>query len=177
MSPASQSYEMTPLVWVGLGIAGLAFAMDALTDQTPIEMLVPGEGEKQVILRSENETHEFPLLGAKVRLLPGWAYLAVTEDHLADRPAFVHQASKSVVRLQPDVLDSWPPKGVTAKLQVGKHPGGKLEWVRVDHLRIGRLLLMEHGLTIVAIQHDSKGELNESIEKFCAEIRYSGSGQ
>jgi hypothetical protein len=175
MSPASQSYELTPLVWVGLGIAGFVFAMDMLTEQTPIEMLVPGKGEKQIIIRSKNQTHHFPLLGAEVRLLPGWSYLAVEEDHLAYRPAFVHQASHSVVRLQANVLDSWPPKGVTAKPEVGKHPAGTLEWVRVDHLRIGKLLLAKHALTIIAIQHGSQAEVNESVEEFCAGIRYSDS--
>jgi hypothetical protein len=174
MSPSSQSYELTPLVWVGLGAAGLVLAMGMLTDRTPIEMLVPRQGEKQIIIRSENQTHQFPMLGAEVRLLSGWSYLAVQEDHLADRPVFVHEASSSIVRLQADVLDSWPPKGVTAKTQVGKHPLGTLEWVPVDHLWIGRLLLAEHGLTIVAIQHDSKPEVNQAINKFCAGIRAFG---
>ena len=175
MSPTSQSHELTPLVWVGLGIAGLALAMGTLTEQTPIEMLVPRNGEQQIIIRSTNRTHQFPLLGAKVPLLPGWTYLAVSEDHLADRPAFVHQASNAVVRLQANVLDSWPPKGVTAKPEVGKHPAGTLEWVRVDHLRIGNLMLAKHGLTIVAIQHGSQAKVNDSIEEFCAGIRHSDS--
>lgn len=177
MSPTSQSHELTPLVWVGLGIAGLVLAMGTLTEQTPIEMLVPGNGEKQIIIRSTNQTHQFPLLGAKVSLLPGWSYLAVDEDHLADRPAFVHPASNSIVRLQANVLDSWPPKGVTAIPEVGNHPAGTLEWVRVDHLRIGKLLLAKHGLTIVAIQHGSQAEVNESIAEFCAGIRHSDSDQ
>ncbi len=171
MSPPSQSHELTPLVWVGLGIAVLVLAMGRLTDQTPIEMLVPRKGEKQIIIRSENQTHQFPLLGADVPLLPCWSYLSVDEDHLADRPAFVHQASNSVVRLQADVLDSWPPDGVTSEPEGGKHPTGILEWLRVDHLRIGKLMLAEHSLTIVAIQNDHKTEVNESIEEFCAGIR------
>ena len=173
MFPTSQSHELTPLVWVGLGIAGLALARAKLTEQTPIEMLVPSRGERQIIIRSENRTHQFPLLGVEVLLLSGWTYLAVDEDHLADRPAFVHHASNSVVRLQANVLDAWPPKGVTAKPEVGKHPTGTLEWVRVDHLRIGRLQLAEYGLTIVAIQHGFQAEVNDAIEEFCAGIRYS----
>lgn len=173
MSPTSQSHELTPLVWVGLGIAAFALAMGKLTEQTPIEMLVPRKGEKQIIIRSQNHTHQFPLLGAEVSLLPGWSYLAVDEDHLADRPAFVHQASNSVVRLQANVLDSWPPNGVTSETQVGKHPTGTLEWVQIDHLRIGKLVLAEHRLIIVAIQHDSKAEVNASIEDFCAGIKHS----
>ena len=173
MFPTSQSHELTPLVWVGLGIAGLALVRGKLTEQTPIEMLVPSRGERQIIIRSENRTHQFPLLGVEIRLLPGWTYLAVDEDHLADRPAFVHHASHSVVRLQANVLDAWPPKGVTAKPEVGKHPAGTLEWVRADHLRIGRLLLAEHGLTMVAIQHGFQADVNDTIEEFCAGIRYS----
>ncbi|MDB4634529.1 hypothetical protein OAG76_03895 [Rubripirellula sp.] len=175
MSPTSQSHELTPLVWVGLGIAGLALAMSFLTEQTPIQMLVPRKGEKPIIIRSQNQTHQFPLLGAEVRVSPGWSYLAVNEDHLADRPAFVHQASNSVVRLQANVLEAWPPRGVTTKPEIGMHPAGTLEWVRVDHLRIGKLLLAKHGLTIVAIQHGSQAEVNESIEEFCAGIRHSDS--
>ena len=173
MFPTSQSHELTPLVWVGLGIAGLVFAGGKLTEQTPIEMLVPSRGERQIIIRSENQTHRFPLLGVEVLLLPDWTYLSVDEDHLADRPVFVHHPSHSVVRLQANVLDAWPPKGGKAKPEVGKHPAGTLEWGRFDHLRIGRLLLARHGLTLVAIQHGSQAEVNESIEEFCAGISYS----
>ena len=175
MSSTSKSHQLTPLVWVGLGIAALVFALGKLTEQTPLEMLVPRKGEKQIIIRSENQTHQFPLLGAEVPLLPGWSYLAVHEDQIADRPAFVHQASNSVVRLQAYVLDSWPPNGVNEKPRVGKHPVGTLEWVRVDHLRIGRLLLEERDWIIIAIQHDAKADVNDSIEEFCAGIRCSES--
>jgi hypothetical protein len=170
MPPTSQSHELTPLVWVGLAIAGLTLAIDALSEQTTIEMLATREGEKQVIIRSQNQTHQFPLLGVQVASLPGWSYLAVSEDPLADRPAFVHEASNSLVRLQPDVFGEWPPEGLAKEPVSGKHPTGDLEWVRADHLRLGKLQWAEFGLIIVAIQHDSKAELNDTINEFCTGI-------
>lgn len=176
MSPTRQSHELTPLVWVGLGIAGLALAMDNLAEKPTIEMLAPREDEKQIIIRSQNQTHELPILGVQVRLLPGWSYLAVNEDQFADRPVFVHEASNSVVRLQADVLNAWPPEGLDTELEIGKHPTGNLGWVRVDHLRLGKLLLADQGVIIVAIQHGSNAELNESIQEFCTEIGPLDSG-
>ena len=167
-----QSYELTPLVWVGLGIAGLAFVMDAMTDQETVTMLATREDEKQIIIRSQGETHQFPLLGVEVGLLPGWSYLAVREDQLAFRPAFVHASSNSLVRLQADVFDVWPPAGAVTEPVIGKHSTGKLEWVRDQHVRVGRLQWAEHRLTIVAIQHDSKVDLNATIDEFCAGISH-----
>ena len=49
VATSSQSYELTPLVWVGLGIASVAWFVDALTDQKAMEMLATREGEKPVI--------------------------------------------------------------------------------------------------------------------------------
>ena len=171
MASTPQSYELTPLVWVGLSIAGLAFVMDAMTEQNTAKMLATREDEKQIIIRSQDEIHQFPLLGVEVGLLSGWSYLAVREDPLAYRPAFVHTSSNSLVRLQADIFDVWPPEGAVAEPVIGKHATGELEWVRDQHVRVGRLQWPEHRLTIVAIQHDSKAELNATIEEFCAGIR------
>ena len=171
VATSSQSYELTPLVWVGLGIASVAWFVDALTDQKAMEMLATREGEKPVIIRSQNQTHRFPLLGVEVPLLPGWSYLAVREDQLAYRPAFVHAASGSLIRLQANVFDEWPPKGLADRSVMGKHPKGELEWVRDKHVQVGRLQFPSHRLIAVAIQHDSKGGVNTAIEEFCAGIR------
>lgn len=174
MAPKPQSYELTPLVWMGLAIAGLAFVMDAITEQEPVKMLATREDEKQIIIRSEGEIHHFPLLGVEVDLLSGWSYLAVREDQLAYRPAFVHASSNSIVRLQADVFDVWPPEGAITEAVSGKHLTGKLEWVRDQHVRVGRLQWAEHRLTVVAIQHDSMVEVNTTIEEFCAGISHLG---
>jgi len=171
MAPASQPHELTPLVWVALGIAVLVGVVNELSDKETVQMLDMAKG-KPIIIRSQAAVHRFPSLGVSVSLPSGWSYLSVTEDSLADRPSFVHESSHSLVRLQPFVFDSWPPKELAQEPAMGTHPAGNLQWVTVDHRRLGRLSLKGIDVAVIAIQHDQVRHVNQIIADFCGGIRH-----
>jgi len=170
MAPLSQPHELTPLMWVALGTVVVVGAVNALSEKGTVKMLDMPNGGKPIIIRSQATVHRFPSLGISVSLPSGWSYLSVTEDSLAARPSFVHESSHSLVRLQPYVFDSWPPEELAAEPETGTHPAGKLEWVRVDHRRLGRLSLKGIDVAVIAIQHDHMDDLNEIIKHFCCGI-------
>lgn len=172
MSPSSQPHELTPLVWVALGIVVVVGAVNALSEKASVETLDTLHGGKPIVIRSQAAVHRFRCLGVSVSVPSGWSYLSIAEDSLADRPSFVHESTHSLVRLQPYHFDSWPPEDLAAEPVVGTHPSGNIEWVSVDHRRLGRLRLRGIDVAVIAIQHDHKDQINATIKDFCHGIRH-----
>ena len=160
---------MTPVVWVALGVVllvGLFTYSDKQRSPRTLDFL---NVEKPIIIRSSDATHHFPYLGISVTLPDGWSYLSVTDDAVAERPSFVQEATRSIIRLQRFGVETWPP--ADTEVETTPLAKGSVEWVQVDHRRLGKLSLGNLSLALIVITHTRGAELNQSIDEFCRGIR------
>ncbi|MGI9473452.1 MAG: hypothetical protein ACR2NZ_18060 [Rubripirellula sp.] len=169
----SRPLELTPLMWVAIGIVALVGVVAVVDQEQSPRTLDYLSGEKPVIIRSTSETHRFPFLGVAITLPEGWSYLSVTDDAVAEKPSFVHEETGSILRLQRFGLETWPPAGAEMTSMLG----GRVEWVQIDHRRLGRLSLDELDLALIAITHKRGVELNDSINLFCEGIQRLSDGE
>ena len=164
----SRPLEMTRLVWVALAVVALIGVVKIADQEQRLSTLGSFGSEESVIIRSDEGSHQFPFLGVAVNLPEGWSYLSVTEDAVAERPSFVHEESGSIVRLQRFALKTWPPSDT--EVETSEMDKGTVEWVQIDHRRLGRLTVGQIDLTVIALTHGRGKELHSAIDRFCKEI-------
>lgn len=160
--------EMTRLVWVALAVVALIGVVKIADQDQRLNTLGSFGSEESVIIRSDEGGHRFPFLGVSVNLPPGWSYLSVTDDAVAEKPSFVHEESGSILRLQRFALKTWPPSDT--EVEISELENGNVEWVQIDHRRLGKLKVGQVELTLIALTHGRGKELHSAIDVFCSQI-------
>jgi hypothetical protein len=175
--PSSQALELTRWVWIALGLAALLGLSRGFRDQDHVRTLVSLDKENPVIVRLRGQTHVFPLIRIKVAAVEGWTYLSVTDDAMATQATFINESTNSIISLRQFRLRSWPP--VEGEVTTRQYGDIAMEWVAVDHRRVGRITketpLGEVDAIVMVMTHVRKSELNQSVEQFCQAIRWISS--
>ena len=113
----------------------------------------------------------------EVAAVEGWTYLSVTDDVMATQPTFINESNNTIISLRQFRLRSWPPvEGEVTTRQYGEIA---VEWVSVDHRRVGRITKKtpqgEVDAIVMAMTHVRKSELNHAVVEFCHAIRWISS--
>ncbi len=170
---------MSPIAWIflaGLGGIGLYESIKAPTQSPTLEYVHQND---LVVVRMSQSPIDFPMLAARISLPTGWSYLSTTSPELAEKPTFVNEQTKSIMRIHPAWSVKWNPRGLPVsqqelddiQIEWLNQPGAiesaaaKVENVDVNvrwnvHrvVRIGRLTRGELKLVIEAISYDPGSE-------------------
>lgn len=171
--PSSQPLDLQPWLWVALGAVAILALEARIRDRN--EMRTPdGLDGNQIIIRTSGANHTFPILGIKLALPEGWSYLSVTDDAYADEPTFVNESAHSIVNLRPYRFRAWPP--IDAKIESRQYARFTIEWVELDHRRIGRFTQGDADVSVLVMTHSHKSRLNNAVNDLCDSIELIGAG-
>ncbi len=172
--PSSQPLQLQPWLWIALGAVAIIGLADRIRDRDEVQRLDHLDGNQQIIMRTAAGTHVFPILGIQVTLPKGWSYLSVTDDAMAYQPTFVNETANSIVSLRPFGFRSWPP--IEAKIVNGQYANFTIEWIEIDHRRIGRFTHGDVDVSVLVMTHSHKSRLNEAVVDLCQSIELIGAG-
>lgn len=167
--PTPRPLELPPWLWVALGIVALIGLSAQVRRHDDLKTLDPFAGDPQVIVRSATANHVFPILKVQVAVPKGWSYLSVSDDAIADEPTFVNESASSILRLRPYRFRSWPP--VEGAITRRQYASVSIEWIEVDHRRIGRLNEGDVDVSLEVLTHSHKSKLNDAVDDFCNSIQ------
>lgn len=172
--PSSQPLELRPWLWIGLGAVAIIGLAARMRDRDEAQTLDHLDGNQQIIVRTAAGNHVFPILGIQVTLPEGWSYLSVTDDAVAYQPIFVNETATSIVSLRPFGFRSWPP--IEAKIVNRQYANFTIEWIEVDHRRIGRFTQGDVDVSLFALTHSHKSKLNKAVDDLCHSIELVAAG-
>lgn len=171
---SSQPLELQPWLWVALGAVAIIGVAARFRDRDELRTLDPFDGDQQIVVRTTASKHAFPILGIQVTLPDGWSYLSVTDDAIADEPTFVNEIAASIVGIRPFRFRAWPP--IEAKIEKRQYDNFTIEWVEMDHRRIGRFTQGDVDISLWVLTHTHKSRLNDAVDDLCHSIVLIGEG-
>lgn len=156
-------------MWIALLLVSLVGLRQFLVTPDQNSTLSYLEGDHPPIIRTSGSQHRFPMLGLQIDLPDGWDYLSVADDRRAAAPTFVHKMSQAILRLETFRLRDWPPGDM--EIEVEQYGSHEVEWVEVDHRRVGRLREPPVDVAIFVVSHRPHGELSPAIRELLGQIR------
>ncbi|WP_146513907.1 hypothetical protein [Rubripirellula amarantea] len=109
--PNVQRLSLHPMIWVLMGLTVLLVVRRAIDDQSQPESLNYSSDNRLMVIRSTTGVHRFDDLGINVEIPPGWAFLSVKDDVVANPLTFANSSAQVVVQVQPwsEALEKFEP--------------------------------------------------------------------